>query len=358
MTKDDVGHVGLDKVTELISRTYWFPKLHDKVKSYIANCVKCIVYSKPSGKKEGILYNIPKGDVPFVALHIDHLGPFEATPRKHKYIFEVIDGFSKFIKLFPCKTTNTVEVIKHLKNYFNNYSQPFRIISDRGSCFTSKEFEQFVQERGIQHIKVATGTPKANGQIERSNRDIVPMIGKLCPDTNQWDTVIDQLEYALNNTTNRSTGKTPSILTFGIEQRGRITDAIRPFLESLNSHPRDLVSIRHEAAMKIIKEQEYNKGKYDQKHKPPKVYKNGDFVMIVNTDVTPGVNKKLLPKYRGPYKIDKVLGNDRYLISDIEGFQLTRIPFSGIYESSRMRPWLGHCGTNLNLNTDTCIDNS
>lgn len=80
--------------------------------------------------------------------------------------------------------------------------------------------------------------------------------------------------------------------------------------------------------------------------------------MIVNTDVTPGVNKKLLPKYKGPYKVDKILGNDRYLISDIEGFQLTRIPFTGIYESSRMRRWLDQCERKLALNSDSCIRNN
>lgn len=47
--------------------------------------------------------------------------------------------------------------------------------------------------------------------------------------------------------------------------------------------------------------------------------------MISNTDVTPGVSKKLIPKYRGPYEVTKCLPNDRYLIKDIEGFQLYRI---------------------------------
>jgi len=33
--------------------------------------------------------------------------------------------------------------------------------------------------------------------------------------------------------------------------------------------------------------------------------------MITNTDVTIGRNKKLIPKYRGPYVIKKVLDRDR-----------------------------------------------
>jgi hypothetical protein len=66
----------------------------------------------------------------------------------------------------------------------------------------------------------------------------------------------------------------------------------------------------------------------------------GDFVMIRNVDVTPGINKKLLPKFRGPYEVKKCLGNDRYLIGDIEGFQITQIPFEGICSPPNMKLWL------------------
>ena len=61
--------------------------------------------------------------------------------------------------------------------------------------------------------------------------------------------------------------------------------------------------------------------------------------MIVNVDVTPGVNKKLLPKYKGPYVVQAVLENDRDVVTDIEGFQIRQIPYKGIVAPSRMRLW-------------------
>lgn len=82
----------------------------------------------------------------------------------------------------------------------------------------------------------------------------------------------------------------------------------------------------------------------------PRKYKEGEFVLILNTDVTPGVNKKLIPKYRGPYVIKKVLLNDRYLVSDIDGFQLTQIPYEGVIESARLKPWLESSNTKLDFN--------
>lgn len=62
-------------------------------------------------------------------------------------------------------------------------------------------------------------------------------------------------------------------------------------------------------------------------------------MVVTNNDVTPGVNKKLIPKYKGPYTIHKILPNDRYAIKDIERFQVTQIPFEGIFDSLSLRKW-------------------
>lgn len=85
--------------------------------------MKCIVYSPMSGKTEGFLHNIPKKNEPFYTIHIDHC-TLEKTRLENKYLLVIIDGFSKFIKLNACKTTNSKEVIRYLKQYFQTYSRP------------------------------------------------------------------------------------------------------------------------------------------------------------------------------------------------------------------------------------------
>jgi len=88
--------------------------MKNKVRCYIDNCLKCDEFSKPSGRKKGFLFSIPKGDKLFVTLHVDHLGRLEKTSYKNKFIFVVIDAFSKFVRLYPCRSTKSDEVIKHL----------------------------------------------------------------------------------------------------------------------------------------------------------------------------------------------------------------------------------------------------
>lgn len=69
------------------------------------------------------------------------------------------------------------------------------------------------------------------------------------------------------------------------------------------------------------------------------VFSEGDFVVIKNVDTTIGKNKKFIPKFKGPYVVQKVLPNDRYVIRDIENCQLTQLPYDGIIESSHMLLW-------------------
>lgn len=83
---DDIGHVGLAKVILNLNKIYWFPKMREKVESYIKNCLKCIEFTPPSGKREGYLHNIPKGNLSFYTCYIDYYGPLEKTSKDHKYI--------------------------------------------------------------------------------------------------------------------------------------------------------------------------------------------------------------------------------------------------------------------------------
>lgn len=133
------------------------------------------------------------------------------------------------MRFYATKTTSSKEAIDCLRQYFQSYSRPRSVVSDRGSAFTSDEFETFMDENNINHVKIATGSPQANGQIERINRDLAPMLAKVTNDANvkTWYKMLDQTEHAINNTINRSTGKTPSQLLFGLDQRGPKMDLLK-----------------------------------------------------------------------------------------------------------------------------------
>lgn len=97
--------------------------------------------------------------------------------------------------------------------------------------------------------------------------------------------------------------------------------------------------MRQRASEAIQASQDYNFRHFSETHRPAQTYRAGDFVVIRNVDTTIGSNKKLIQRYRGPYVVHKVLPNDRYVIRDIDGCQLTQMPYNGILEARNMRRW-------------------
>lgn len=83
---NEMGHIGASKMIESI-KNYWFPFIREKCESYVRSCLKCIAFSPASSKSEGTLYSIPKGQVPFETIYIDHMRPMDNQIAAKKYIF-------------------------------------------------------------------------------------------------------------------------------------------------------------------------------------------------------------------------------------------------------------------------------
>ena len=159
---NELGHFGVDKVADMIMRNFYIPNLTEKLKKHISECITCISYNPKQRKTDGFLHIYEKPDKPFQTIHIDHLGPLEKTKGKNLHILAVCDSCTKFLKLYAVKSTNTKEVMKCLKSYFISYSVPRVVVSDRGSAFTSKEFESFARDHGFYHVQVATACERYN----------------------------------------------------------------------------------------------------------------------------------------------------------------------------------------------------
>lgn len=139
----------------------------------------------------------------------------------------------------------------------------------------------------------------------------------------------------------KTTGETPSKLLFGMNQRSIAVDAIAEYLErsKIDNEHRDLEQLRTKAKKNIEESQERYKIYFDKKRKEPHKYKIGDYVMVRNFETTPGISKKLIPRFKGPYKVVKELRNDRYVLQDAENFQVIQRPYIGTWEACNMRLW-------------------
>jgi len=152
--------------------------------------------------------------------------------------------------------------------------------------------------------------------------------------SSDWNEYLFKIQFAVNNTINRSIQNTPIKLLFGINQVSEQNDYVRLYF-TVNEiddidNARDLSKLRLDAQSSTRIVQLHNKAYYDSTKQIATKYKEGDYVMIKNVDTTPNICKKLLSKFKGLYKISKILPHDRYVISDIEGYQVTQIPLNTV----------------------------
>ncbi|GFW48770.1 retrovirus-related Pol polyprotein from transposon 412 [Trichonephila clavipes] len=182
-TAHERGHFAVLRTQDLVSKDFYIPRLKDKVEKCIQNCVTCILTNRKRGKQDGTLNPIEKkNDLPLHTFHLDHLGPLATTSKKYKHVFAVIDAFSKFTRLYPTRSTDAAEAINRLENQRHVFGNPARIITDKGSAFTSSAFEDYCKKQNILHISITTGLPRSNGQIEKQNSTIIAVLSKLSVD--------------------------------------------------------------------------------------------------------------------------------------------------------------------------------
>jgi len=130
-------------------------------------CFECLLVKNPRGKRPGLLHPIPIGQRPFETVHMDHVGPFITTEAGNRYTLEFVDNFTKFVKLYPVGATGADALLSCTGQFVNAYGLPRWFITDRGTCYTSKAFEKFCLEQGIQLVLTSSRHPRANGQVER-----------------------------------------------------------------------------------------------------------------------------------------------------------------------------------------------
>jgi len=291
------GHFGVERTVSKILERFWFAGMRAYVKFHISRCLQCILSKRPSGKQAGLLNPLPIPSRPFEVLHVDHVGPFVTSSKGNTCILVVADRLSKYARLFAEKGPSAKCVLTDLKHFFLERGLPRRIISDRGTAFTSRVFGQFCEKNGISHTLSSPRHPQTNGQVERVNRILVPVVMATIEreDTRDWDKRLLDVERCLNNSVHRSMGKTPFEVIHGYRPEFHL-GALR--LVEINGErwnpPQDLWE---ETKQRLMDEQEKSKAYYDARHYQADSYDVGNLVYIVKAPEVTGSPTKFQRKY-------------------------------------------------------------
>lgn len=299
--------------------------------------------TKKSGRQEGFLHAIDKGEIPLDTFHLDHVGPLATTNKSYNHILVIVDAFSKFVWLFPTKTVNSEETIQKVRVLQSFFGNPRRFVTDQGAAFTSNSFKEFCHDEKIEHVKITTGIPRGNGQVERINGIIIPVLTKLAlDDPSKWFVHVNKVQRFLNATFQRSINSTPFELLMGVKMRNAEDIKVAQVIsdELINNFIDSRERLRQEARSRILEVQDENRRQFNRRRKEANQYAVGDLVAIKRTQF--GTGLKVKAKYLGPYEVAAVKGNDRY---ELHKFGESEGPHKTSSSADQMKPWASLAAT-------------
>lgn len=306
---DLAGHFSVDRTVSRILENYWFPRIRRYTRRHISSCMECLVNKVPGGKTAGLLNPIPPPTGPFQRIHVDNIGPFVRTSRGNEHLFVIVDAFTRFVNLYPIKSTKANAVIRCMEDFTLKFGNPQHLVSDRGTCFTSTCFKKFCQDRGIKLTFTSPRHPQANGIVERVNRTLIPVIQAEMSSERHWDLCIKRVQWDLNTSINKTTRQAPYKLLYGyIPSLG---NAAAEAEVSRNCYE-EVTTLQQRARGDILKAQEKYSRQYNKRRHVGQVYDIGEIVVVRAANVATGHSTKLQGKYKGPYVIVEQLPANTY----------------------------------------------
>ena len=116
----------------------------------------------------------------------------------YKYLLLCIDVLTRYAWAIPLKTKNVNEVVAAFAMIGD---KPDVLMSDNGSEFTGKPFQEMLNQMGVTHQTAIVGDHKALGIIDRFTLTLKNMIYKtfIGDDNTKWKDKIDEIINAYNH---------------------------------------------------------------------------------------------------------------------------------------------------------------
>ena len=116
-------------------------------------------------------------------------------------------------------SSSSLVTIEKLRSSFATFGIPKVIVTDNGTSFTSKEFQMFVTQNGISHLRSAPYHPATNGLAERAVQTFKEGMRKM---SGPLETRLAKFLFHYRITPQTSTGVSPTQMLFGRPLRSRL----------------------------------------------------------------------------------------------------------------------------------------
>jgi hypothetical protein len=244
------------------------------------------------------------------------------TPRGVDSIFVVVDRFSKMGHFIPCQKTSDATHIADLffKEVIRLHGLPRSIVSNRDMKFIGHFRRTLWKKMGTNLMFSSAYHPQMDGQTEVVKKRMGDLLRSLVTEHHSsWDNVLPQAEFAYNDSVNRSTGKIPFQIIYGMQPRGvsELRDSEKTATSSASAEEfvETMKELHMQVKERLMKSNQEYKCRADQQKRQLQ-FEVGDLVLahLRKERFLRGTYNKLKMKKIGPCRVLKKLGENAYEI--------------------------------------------
>jgi hypothetical protein len=336
-----VGHFGHDKTFAKLSESYFWPGMRSEFKKFVDRCKNC-QHSKGRKQNAEFYQSLPIPEKLWDEIIMDFVLGLPRTQRGVDSIFVVVDRFSKMAHFIPCQKTSDATHIANLffKEVVRLHGLPKSIVSDRDTKFIGHFWRTLWKKLGTNLMFSSAYHPQTDGQTKVVNRSLGDLLRSLVTEHHSsWDSILPQAEFSYNDSVNRSTGKSPFQIVYGMQPIG--VSELRDLEQTATSSARAeeftkaMKELHSQVKERLLKSSQEYKRRADQ-HRRQLQFEVGDLVLAhLRKERFPrGTYNKLKMKKIRPCKVLKKMGHNAYEIELLDG-----IGISPIFNVSDLYPY-------------------
>jgi hypothetical protein len=96
------AHLGVTKTLQRVVRVFYWPNLRREVCAFVRGCLQCH-RAKPAADSRVVLHSSDVVTRPMEKVFIDLVGPIVRSRRGNIAVLVILDGFSKFVCMYPAR---------------------------------------------------------------------------------------------------------------------------------------------------------------------------------------------------------------------------------------------------------------
>ena len=214
LAHDELGHNGTARTYALVKRMFYWKGLKRDTENYVKTCHICQQYNIQSVRYTPGHFEIPEAPMDFISM--DLIGEFKmGSTQGNRYALTVICMLTGYTWCIPILDKSAETIVRaYIKEIYSKYGGSRKILSDNGTEFKNKLFEQVAHELGIEHkVYSPPYHPVSNGRIEGFHSFLKACLAKHISNSLEWDEMVHLACSVYNFLPNEHSREAPFFLS-------------------------------------------------------------------------------------------------------------------------------------------------